>query len=555
MALVSYLRPAVGQQRSAQRAHRRLTAIDSPRRGHWIAGCALVLVLVVIAAGAVLVLSSRATLSADGVALARVGMPFGGATIQSVSVVSGAHAAPIPSSLRGHLIWPKRLLAAHHFVSIEVTIKRPGWISWIAGSTEHLRLTLMTPSTSLSSRFLTLRAGAPLKLTFRSPVAVVSYGQPGRLVRHVLQRPSRQIAVPRVAQAGTISVAGAPRSWETSAPTLVSWFPSGSAASAVATPAPGSTILPQSRIMLTFSRPIAQALGSQRPPVSPSTPGTWHTLNSHQMVFEPEGYGYGLGAKVTIGLPSGVKLIGGQSTSSYNGGTWTVPGGSTLRLQQMLSTLRYLPLSFHYAGAEVPRNVVAEESAAVNPPAGSFSWTYPSTPDALKSSWAPGSFGVMTRGALMAFENDHGLTADGIAGPQVWRSLIAAAVSGARSSFGYTFVTVSLGGQHLSLWHNGQTVVEAAVNTGIAQAPTATGTYPVYEHLRVTTMSGTNPDGSHYNDPGIQFVSYFNGGDALHAFTRAQYGFPQSLGCVEMALGPAGQVWPYTPIGTLVHVA
>ncbi len=51
-------------------------------------------------------------------------------------------------------------------------------------------------------------------------------------------------------------------------------------------------------------------------------------------------------------------------------------------------------------------------------------------------------------------------------------------------------------------------------------------------------MSGTNPDGSHYNDPGIQFVSYFNGGDALHAFTRAQYGFPQSLGCVEMALGP-----------------
>jgi lipoprotein-anchoring transpeptidase ErfK/SrfK len=95
----------------------------------------------------------------------------------------------------------------------------------------------------------------------------------------------------------------------------------------------------------------------------------------------------------------------------------------------------------------------------------------------------------------------------------------------------------------------------APVNTGISQAPTASGTFAVYEHLRVTTMSGTNPDGSHYNDHGIQFVSYFNGGDALHAFTRAQYGFPQSLGCVEMALAPAGQVWPYTPIGTLVHVA
>ena len=30
-------------------------------------------------------------------------------------------------------------------------------------------------------------------------------------------------------------------------------------------------------------------------------------------------------------------------------------------------------------------------------------------------------------------------------------------------------------------------------------------------------MSGTNPDGSHYNDPGIRWISYFNHGEALHA--------------------------------------
>ena len=34
-------------------------------------------------------------------------------------------------------------------------------------------------------------------------------------------------------------------------------------------------------------------------------------------------------------------------------------------------------------------------------------------------------------------------------------------------------------------------------------------------------MSGTNPDGSHYNDPGVRWISYFNGGDAIHAFPRA----------------------------------
>jgi hypothetical protein len=50
-------------------------------------------------------------------------------------------------------------------------------------------------------------------------------------------------------------------------------------------------------------------------------------------------------------------------------------------------------------------------------------------------------------------------------------------------------------------------------------------------------------------------VSYFNGGDALHGFIRASYGFPQSLGCVEMPFAEAGQVWPYTPIGTIVNVA
>ena len=65
---------------------------------------------------------------------------------------------------------------------------------------------------------------------------------------------------------------------------------------------------------------------------------------------------------------------------------------------------------------------------------------------------------------------------------------------------------------------------------------------------------GTNPDGSHYDDPGIRWISYFNGGDAVHAFDRASFGSPQSLGCVELPLDEAAQVWPYMPIGTLVTV-
>ncbi len=155
----------------------------------------------------------------------------------------------------------------------------------------------------------------------------------------------------------------------------------------------------------------------------------------------------------------------------------------------------------------------------------------------------------------MAFENDHGMTADGVPGAAVWKALITAVISGKRSTFGYTFVTVSEGSpESETTWHNGNTVASGPVNTGIASRPTALGLFAVFEHAPSVTMSGTNPDGSHYSDPGVPYVSYFNGGDALHGFIRGSYGSPQSLGCVEMPYSEAASVYPYTPIGTLVNV-
>ena len=85
-----------------------------------------------------------------------------------------------------------------------------------------------------------------------------------------------------------------------------------------------------------------------------------------------------------------------------------------------------------------------------------------------------------------------------------------------------------------------------------SQAPFSDATTPGI--TASVTMSGTNPDGSHYHDPGIRWISYFHGGDALHEFPRASFGTPQSLGCVELPEAAAAAVWPYTPIGTLVTV-
>jgi lipoprotein-anchoring transpeptidase ErfK/SrfK len=155
----------------------------------------------------------------------------------------------------------------------------------------------------------------------------------------------------------------------------------------------------------------------------------------------------------------------------------------------------------------------------------------------------------------MRFQLVHNLTTTGSMSTSTWDVLAQAAISHQNdpSTYNYVYVSKKLP-ETAKLYANGKLVYTALVNTGVSDAPTADGTYPVYLRFVTTTMSGTNPDGTKYDDPGIPWVSYFNGGDALHGFIRASYGYPQSLGCVEMTFNSAASIWPRTPIGTLVSV-
>src|SRR5208283_1922148 len=234
---------------------------------------------------------------------------------------------------------------------------------------------------------------------------------------------------------------------------------------------------------------------------------------------------------------------------------WGVPAGSTLRLQQLLAQAGYLPLEWRASGAEVAHTPSAEVQAAVDPPKGAFSWRYGNTPRPLQGLWSEGEANEVTRGAVMKFENVHNMTVDGVAGAAVWRALLQDAIAGKRLSEPYSYVYVHREvPETATLWSAGRTVISSPANTGIAGAETELGTFAVFEHIPEGTMSGTNPDGSHYEDPGIKWISYFNGGDALHNFDRASFGTPQSLGCVELPLEAAAEIWPYTPIGTLVTI-
>jgi hypothetical protein len=323
----------------------------------------------------------------------------------------------------------------------------------------------------------------------------------------------------------------------------------------ISSPQPGARVTPITPLRLTFSQPVAAVLGSARPTLTPPARGRWRQLDSHTLLFVPAASGFPFATELELSVRRAVAVRSGHTLRTIRRIRWTVPPGSTLRLQQLLAEAGYLPLDWTPAGSAVPRTPQAEEVAAIAAPAGSFHWRYQNIPPELRSLWSAGQPNEIIRGAVMMFEHDQGLAADGLAGAKVWAALIADAIAGKRRNSGYSYVYVHRNlPQSLNLWHNGQTLLSSPGNTGVPAAPTQLGTFPVFEHIPVGTMRGRNPDGSHYNDPGIRYISYFNHGDAIHAFTRASFGTPQSLGCVELPLAAAAKVWPYTPIGTLVTV-
>ncbi len=517
----------------------------------------LVVVAAVLALVAAVFVWSGVSLKGDPTALAHVDVqPFGG-TLESVRA-TGPDGRAIPLVVRHGSLTPRTLLTPGERVSVDAVVRRPGWQSWALGSERHEHWTVRAPVAGVSERWLTVSPGSTVRVPFDAPVSAAAYGTPGHLKRVRLDNAQSSVALPRGSSTGTVEVAAAARAWERlGAPVRVSWFPSSPIPVAVVAPAPSAPLAPASPIRLTFSEPVSSVLGAARPAISPRTSGHWRQTDDHTLVFTPAGFGAPFSSKLRLDLGRRVAVAAssGGGLRTIRRLTWTVPGGSLLRLQQLLAQGGYLPLDWTQSGPPVARTARAEVQAAVNPPRGHFAWRYPNTPPELRGLWREGSYDQITRGAVMMFQDQHGLTVDAIAGARVWRALLADAIAGKRRDSGYSYVYVhSSVPQSLTLWHNGQTILTSPGNTGVPAAPTKLGTFPVFEHIPVGTMSGTNPDGSHYHDPGIRWISYFNGGDAIHAFTRASFGTPQSLGCVELPLASAAKVWPYTPIGTLVTV-
>jgi len=323
-------------------------------------------------------------------------------------------------------------------------------------------------------------------------------------------------------------------------------------------------------IKITFNEALATT--SPLPTLSPKIDGTW-TVSGDTATFQPT-LGYTQDTHVTLTVPggstgveaAGLATTGTTTTAATDAGllpktqtlSFTTGSYSTWRLQQLLTQLGYLPLSWT-ATDPTTGNIAADDAnaqlaAAYDPPAGNFTFNsgYPSQ---LTSQWAPGQNNMIDNGAIRAFEYDNGLTMDGDAGSSVWSALLTAVAKDKANQNGYTYSLVDQASpdEWLHVYHNGKIIEDTPVNTGVPGAGTQDGTFPVFERFQVTQMIGTDVDGTKYDDT-VYWVSYFNGGDALHYYPRPGYGYYQSNGCVEMQLQPAEYIWKYTTYGSLVTV-
>jgi peptidoglycan hydrolase-like protein with peptidoglycan-binding domain len=318
------------------------------------------------------------------------------------------------------------------------------------------------------------------------------------------------------------------------------------------TPQAGSTgVASDATLSVRFSSPLAA--DGPEPVLDPPVAGSWKRASPTTLVFDAAAPLIPAASEsITVrGGPSGVRDASGAHLARSASVSFTVAGGSTHRLQELLAQLGYLPLAYVPPSPAPPPRDLAESQP------GSLTWRW-QMPASLTSLWVTGSPNVITKAAVMSFERQNGLTTDGIAGPQVWKALLADVSDGKGDATPYVYVYVSKTPlpEALTLYDDGAVKFGGIlVNTGAPGATTQDGTYPVFEHVVASDMKGTNITGSTYNDPTVPWASYFNGGDALHGFPRAHYGYPQSNGCVEMAISDAAMVWPYTPVGTLVTVA
>lgn len=525
-----------------------------PRRHWWVGLPFLALVIL----GAFFVFP-RATLTQSATALARLQTTSFFSHLENAQLLAGHQEVPI--TVKNDRLWPQQPLPAGESGTIRLVLDGP------LGIKNLIEVPWKTPANpALSTSAVSTSVGRPTSLTFRGPVQLLTIvGKSGHVVHLRLPRPQSSVvwdkASKRPGQTAIFHITVQARAWELpSNPTLVHWTTTPWLTLHSTRPQNTPLASPTDPVEVHFSQPLWHPSLSRWHWASNVT-GQWTEVNSSTFRFSPQGLGFGPGALPALTIPGGTTGPRAQSGSYLAQSVtlrWTVTPGSILRIQQILAQLDYLPLSWHPSTALSASTSSAAGfiQMAYQPPPGTFQWRYPNIPPSLQTLWSPGTMNTITMGALMTFQRVSGLTPNGVLSSSVWRALYTALKKHATNPYGYSYAYVSETlPETIQVWKNGQVVLSSLANTGIPQSPTYIGTSPIYVRYRSQTMQGVTPWGTHYFDQGIPWVNYFKGGDAVHGFLRAHYGYPQSLGCVELPFSSAAKAWTFLHYGTLVTVA
>lgn len=508
------------------------------------------LILVGLAMGLLVVSRPRVNLAASSTALSKVVLQGWGTHVVAASLTD-APGGPQRLRVAGNILWPAHVLPSDRAVELRVTVA--GLFGWRARRV----VTVTTPAApQLASNRLRVDVGKAPAANFRGAVAQVRFPATG----HVQAVGGPQVVIGTAPNApdqhGAVALQVRARPWEPwgSVQTVhwasVPWL----TANAHLVTA-GHANLSTAPLDVTFSAPVRRSALSHWT-LAPAVAGRWHRATDRTWHFQPTGRGWAPDTTIVLHLPRGkhslVARDGAMLAQASHTLTVQLPQGTTLRLQQWLAELGYLPLRWTpTVGARAGQR---GWDSVYQPPAGSFTWRYPAVPSALKSLWNPTYWTAMTQAAVIAFQHQQHLPVNGIPGPQVWMALQQAVRHHAVNPTPYAYVYVSETlPERLWLWVAGHVVLTTLANTGIPETPTTLGSYAVDERRPFQIMRGINPNGTSYADP-VHWINYFDKSQAVHGFLRAQYGFPQSLGCVEVPIPVAQKIYPHLYIGALVTV-
>ena len=274
------------------------------RRALWVLVAVLLATAVALVTG--VLVWSGVSLAADATALARVEVR---AVRREARARAGVRAgrATIPLVVRGGSLTPRTPLTPGENVSVDVVVRRPGWLAWALGSEHRERLDVRAPRRPREERWLTVRPGLAGARELRSA------GERGRLreprapearsldgARSSVVLPSRALppARSRSPRRRVRGSGSAPRSRCQLVPALAR------PPVAVSQPAPGTPLAPAAPIRLTFSKPVDQRARRARGRSSRrSTSGRWRQTDSHTLVFVPSGFGARFATDLRVELP------------------------------------------------------------------------------------------------------------------------------------------------------------------------------------------------------------------------------------------------------------